>query len=133
MITGEPAGGGGQEYLPRIDPSRDVIVTAAPVPGAGPGCAASPGPPGTWIACAAAGRITLTSQDSLKPVQNLPVHSGRYPPQIVPGRDAVRVLTPSGLAPADPATARITAIIHAGYAPSALSAPALTMDPAGRL
>jgi streptogramin lyase len=45
----------------------------------------------------------------------------------------VWVLTPSGLARADPATGRITAIIHTGYAPSALSAPALVMDSAGRL
>jgi hypothetical protein len=34
---------------------------------------------------------------------------------------------------ADPAAGRITAIIHTGFAPSALSAPALVMDPAGRL
>ena len=110
-----------------------MIVKAAPIPGAGTACAASPGPRGIWIACAAADRITLINQDSLKPVQSLRVHSGGYTPQIVPGRDAVWVLTPSGLARADPATARITAIIHVGYAPSALSAPALIMDSAGRL
>src|SRR5712691_7072864 len=34
---------------------------------------------------------------------------------------------------ADPATGRITAIIHTGYAPSTMSAPALIMDSAGRL
>ena len=135
VITDDPAaaGGGGQEYLYKIDPSRDVIVKAAPIPGAGTACAASPGPRGIWIACAAADRITLINQDSLKPVQTLPVHSGGYTPQIVPGRNAVWVLTPSGLARADPATARITAIIHVGYAPSAMSAPALIMDSAGRL
>jgi hypothetical protein len=134
VITDDPAGGrGGQEYLDKIDPSRDVIVKAAPVPGAGTACAASPGPRGIWIACAAADRITLISQDSLKPVQSLAVRTGGYTPQIVPGRDAVWVLTPSGLARADPATARITAIIRTGYAPSALSAPALIMDSAGRL
>ena len=43
------------------------------------------------------------------------------------------MLTPSGLARADPATGRITAIIHTGYAPSTMSAPALIMDSAGRL
>ena len=134
MITDDPAdGGGGQEYLYKIDPSRDVIVKTAPIPGAGTACAASPGPRGIWIACAAADRITLINQGSLKPVQSLPVHSGGYTPQIVPGRNAVWVLTPSGLARADPATARITAIIHVGYAPSAMSAPALIMDSAGRL
>jgi hypothetical protein len=134
MITDDPAdGGGGQEYLYKIDPSRDVIVKAAPIPGAGPACAASPGPHGIWIGCAAAGRITLINQDSLKPAQSLPVDSGGYTPQIVPGRNAVWVLTPSGLARADPATGRITAIIHTGYAPSTLSAPALVMDSAGRL
>ena len=134
VITDDPAGGGGgQEYLYKIDPSRDVIVKAAPIPGAGTACAASPGPRGIWIACAAADRITLISQGSLKPVQSLPVRTGGYTPQIVPGRDAVWVLTPSGLARADPATARITAIIHTGYVPSAMSAPALIMDSAGRL
>jgi hypothetical protein len=133
VITDDPADGGGQEYLYKIDPSRDVIVKAAPIPGAGTACAASPGPRGIWIACAAADRITLINQGSLKPVQSLPVHSGGYTPQIVPGRNAVWVLTPSGLARADPATARITAIIHVGYAPSAMSAPALIMDSAGRL
>jgi hypothetical protein len=45
----------------------------------------------------------------------------------------VWVLTPSGLARADPATARITATIRTGYAPSAMSAPALVMDSAGRV
>ena len=133
MITDEPAADGDQEYLDKIDPSRDVIVKAAPIPGAGTACAASPGPRGIWIACAAVDRITLINQRSLKPVQSLRVRSGGYTPQIVPGRNAVWVLTPSGLARADPATARITAIIHVGYAPSALSAPALIMDSAGRL
>jgi hypothetical protein len=133
MITDEPTTDGDQEYLDKIDPSRDVIVKAAPIPGAGTACAASPGPRGIWIACAAADRITLINQGSLKPVQSLRVHSGGYIPQIVPGRNAVWVLTPSGLARADPATARITAIIHVGYASSAMSAPALIMDSAGRL
>ena len=92
-----------------------------------------PGPHGIWIACAGVDRITLISQGSLKPAQSLPVRSGGFIPQIVPGQQAVWVLTPSGLARADPATARITAIIHVSYAPSALSAPALIMDSAGRL
>jgi hypothetical protein len=134
MITDDPAdGGGGQEYLYKIDPSRDVIVKAAPIPGAGTACAVSPGPQGIWIACAAVDRITLINQGSLQPVQSLPVRSGGYIPQIVPGHEAVWVLTPSGLARADPATARITAIIHVSYAPSAMSAPDLIMDSAGRL
>ena len=133
VITYEPTADGDHEYLSKIDPSRDVIVKTAPIPGTGPACAASPGPHGIWIACAAVDRITLINQDSLKPVQSLPVHSGEYTPQIVPGRNAVWVLTPSRLARADPATARITAIIHVSNAPSALSAPALIMDSAGRL
>jgi len=134
VITDDPTdGGGGQEYLYKIDPSRDVIVKAAPIPGAGTACAASPGPRGIWIACAAADRITLINQDSLKPTQSLPVDSGGYTPQIVPSRNAVWVLTPSGLARADPVTARITAIIDVDYVPSAMSAPALIMDSAGRL
>ena len=133
VITHEPAADGDHEYLSKIDPSRDVIVKTAPIPGAGPACAASPGPHGIWIGCAGVDRITLINQDSLKPAQSLPVDSGGYTPQIVPGRNATWVLTPSGLARADPATGRITAIIHTGYAPSALSAPALVMDSAGRL
>ena len=133
MITDEPAADGGREYLYKIDPSRDVIVKAAPIPGSGPACAASPGPHGIWIGCAGVDHITLINQDSLKPVESLRVDSGGYTPQIVPGRKAVWVLTPSGLARADPATGRITAIIHTGYAPSAMSAPALIMDAAGRL
>ena len=134
MITDEPAtAGGGQEYLSKIDPSRDVIVKAAPVPGAGPACAVSPGPQGIWIGCAGVDRITVINQGSLQPAQSLRVDSGGYTPQIIPGRKVVWVLTPSGLARADPATGRITAIIRTGYAPSALSAPALIMDSAGRL
>jgi hypothetical protein len=133
VITDEPAADGGQEYLDKIDPSRGVIVKAAPVPGAGPACAVSPGPQGIWIGCAGVDRITLINQGSLKPAESLRVDSGGYTPQIVPGRNAVWVLTPSGLARADPATGQITAIIHTGYAPSAMSAPALVMDSAGRL
>jgi hypothetical protein len=134
VITDDPAaGGGGQEYLYKIDPSRDVIVKTAPIPGAGTACAASPGPRGIWIACAAADRITLINQDSLQPAQTLPVHSGGYVPQIIAGPRAVWVLTPSGLARTDPATGKITAMIHTSYASSTLSAPALIMDPAGRL
>jgi len=133
MITDEPAADGGQEYLYKIDPSRNVIVKAAPVPGAGQACAVSPGPHGIWIGCAGVDRITVINQRSLQPAHSLRVDSGGYTPQIVPGRNAVWVLTPSGLARADPATARITAIIRTGYAPSAMSAPALIMDSAGRL
>jgi hypothetical protein len=133
MITDESAAGGGQEYLSKIDPSRAGIVKAAPIPGAGTACAVSPGPRGIWIGCAGVDRITLISQGSLKPVQSLRVDSGGYTPQVISGRQATWILTPSGLARADPATGRTTAIIRTGYAPSALSAPALIMDSAGRL
>jgi hypothetical protein len=133
VITDEPAAGGGHEHLYKIDPSRNVIKKAAPIPGTGPACAAFPGPHGIWIGCAGVNHITLINQDSFKPAESLHVDSGGYTPQIVPGRNAVWVLTPSGLARADPATGRITAIIHTGYAPSAMSAPALVMDSAGRL
>ena len=118
MITDEPTADGGQEYLYKIDPARDVIVKAAPIPAAGPACAASPGPQGIWIGCAGVDHITLINQGSLKPVETLRVDTGGYIPQIVPGRNAVWVLTRSGLARADPATARISAIIHTGYAPA---------------
>ncbi len=133
MITDEPAGDGGQDYLSKIDPARDVTVKAVPIPAAGLACAASPGPHGIWISCTGVDHITLINQDSLTPEQSLPVDSGGYAPQIVPGPTAVWVLTPSGLARADPATGKITAIIHTSYASSAMSAPALIMDSAGRL
>jgi hypothetical protein len=133
MITEEPDADGGHEYLSKIDPSRDVIVKTAPIPGAGPACAAFPGPQGIWIGCADAGQITLINPDSLRPARSLPVRSGGYTPQIVPGQKVTWVLTPSGLAQADPATGTITTIIRTGFASSALSAPALIMDAAGRL
>jgi hypothetical protein len=134
VITDEPAAdGGGREYLYKVDPSRDVIVKAAPIPGAGPACAAFPGPHGIWIGCAGVDHVTLINQGSLQPVESLRVDSGGFTPQVVPGQKAVWVLTPSALARADPATGRITAIIHTGFAPSAMSAPALVTDSAGRL
>ena len=43
------------------------------------------------------------------------------------------MLTPSGLARTDPATGKITAVIHTSYASSTMSAPALIIDSAGRL
>jgi hypothetical protein len=133
VITEEPGADGGREYLYKIDPSRDVIVETAPIPGAGPACAAFPGPQGIWTGCADAGQITLINPDSLRPARSLPVRSGGYTPQIVSGQKVTWVLTPSGLARADPATGTITAIIRTGFASSALSAPALIMDAAGRL
>jgi len=133
MITGEPAGDGGQHYLSKIDPARDLTVKTAPIPGAGQACTASPGPHGIWIGCAGADRVTLIDRDSLTPEQSLPVHSGRYAPQIIAGPRAVWLLTPSGLARTDPATGKTTAVIHTSYASSTMSAPALIMDSAGRL
>jgi hypothetical protein len=133
MITDEPAVGGGQYYLSKIDPARGLTVKTAPIPGAGPACTASPGPHGIWIGCTGADRITLINQDSLTPEQSLPVDSGGYAPQIIAGPRAVWVLTPSGLARTDPATGKITAMIHTSYASSTMSAPALIMDSAGRL
>ncbi|HEY7015794.1 MAG TPA: hypothetical protein VH480_23720 [Streptosporangiaceae bacterium] len=133
MITDEPTADGGQDYMYKIDPSRDVIVKAAPIPGSGLLCTAFPGPQGIWIGCAGADYITLINRSSLRPVQSLGVDSGGFTPQIVPGRKAVWVLTPAALAQVDPATATITAIIRTGFAPSTLSAPALMRDSAGRL
>jgi hypothetical protein len=141
VITDEPAAGGGQAYLTKIDPSSGVIVQTAPipgaalapVPGAGLACAGFPGPHGIWISCAGVDHITLINQGSLKPVRSLRVDSGGYAPQIVPGQNVVWVLTPSGLARADPATGKITAIIHTAFASSVMSAPTLIMDSAGRL
>ena len=118
---------------------RELAAVIADDPGqgaqvpSGTGMCRLPGPQGIWIACAGVDHITLINQDSLKPVRTLRVDSGGYTPQIIPGHKAVWVLTPSGLARADPATGRITAITHTGYASSALSAPALLMDSAGRL
>ena len=67
MITNEPVGDGGQYYLSKIDPSRDLTAKTAPIPGAGLACTASPGPHGIWIGCTGADRITLINQDSLTP------------------------------------------------------------------
>jgi hypothetical protein len=92
-----------------------------------------PGPHGIWIGCTGADRITLINRDSLTPEQSLPVDGGGYVPRIVAGPRAVWVLTPSGLARTDPATGKITAMIHTSYASSTMSAPALIMDSAGRL
>jgi hypothetical protein len=133
MITDEPTADGGQDYMYKIDPSHDVVVKAAPIPGSGLVCTASPGPQGIWIGCAGADYITLINRSSLRPVKSLRVDGGGFTPQIVPGQKAVWVLTPSALARVDPATATITAIIHTGFAPSTLSAPALMRDSAGRL
>jgi hypothetical protein len=133
MITDEPTADGDRELLYKIDPSRDVIASVAPIPGTGPACAAFPGPQGIWVGCAGLDHITLINQGSLKPMESLRVDSGVYTPQVVPGREVVWVLTPAGLARADPATARITATIRTGYAASTRSAPALIMDSEGRL
>jgi hypothetical protein len=133
MITDEPTADGGRDYMYKIDPSRDVIVKTAPIPGSGLVCTASPGPQGIWIGCAGADYVTLINRSSLRPVKSLRVDSGGFTPQIVPGQKAVWVLTPSALARVDPATATITAIIHTSFAPSTLSAPALMRDSAGRL
>jgi hypothetical protein len=92
-----------------------------------------PRPRGIWIGCAGVDHITLINQSSLQPAQSLRVDSSDFTPQIVPGQKVLWVLTPSGLARADPATGTITAIIHTSYAPSAMSAPALVTDLAGRL
>jgi hypothetical protein len=132
VITEEPGADAGHEYLYKIDPSRDVIMKTAPIPGPGPACAAFPGPQGVWIGCADAGQITLINRDSLKPARSLRVNSGGYIPQIVSGQKVIWVLTPSGLARADPATGKITASIRTSFASSALSAPALIVDAAGR-
>jgi hypothetical protein len=68
VITDEPAAGGGsQDYLTKMDPSRDVTLTAAPIPGPGLACAGFPGPQGIWIGCADGDRITLIDQGSLQP------------------------------------------------------------------
>ena len=78
MITDEPTADGGQDYLYKFDPSRDVIVAAAPIPGSGLACASSPGPQGIWIGCADADYITLINRSSLRPVESLRVDSGGF-------------------------------------------------------
>jgi DNA-binding beta-propeller fold protein YncE len=143
VITSGPARNGAEEHLYKIDPSRNVIVKAVSIPGSGPRCVASPGPQGVWIGCGGVVGITLIDPRSLKPVESVPVDIGEYAgwpigvpgltPQIAPGREAVWVLTPAGLVRVDPATARITAIVHIGYDLRAMSVPALTVDRAGRV
>lgn len=133
VITDGPFRNGAEEQLYKIDPSRNVIAKVAPIPGAGPGCAVSPGSQGIWVGCAVGDDITLINQASLKPMESVRVDGGGYTPQIAAGQNAVWVLTPAGLARVDPATARITATVRTGYDPDAMSVPALTMDPAGRV
>jgi hypothetical protein len=143
VITSRPARNGTEEYLYKIDPSRNVIVKGVPIPGSGPRCVASPGPQGVWVGCGGAVGITLIDPRSLKPVESVPVDIGEYAgrpigvpgltPQIAPGRETVWVLTPAGLVRVDPATARITATVHIGYDLRAMSVPALTVDRAGRV
>jgi streptogramin lyase len=133
VITDPLSPGGTHEHLYKIDPSRNMIASDAPIPGTGQGCLASPGRQGVWVSCAGVDHITLINQASLKPEENVRVDSGGYTPQIAPGQKVVWVLTPAGLARVNPATATITAIIRTGYDPSPMSVPALTIDPASRV
>jgi hypothetical protein len=143
VITNGPARNGAEEHLYKIDPSRNVIVKVAPIPGSGPRCIASPGPQGVWVGCGGRVGITLIDPRSLKPVESVPVDFGEYAgsptgvpgltPQLAPGREAVWVLTPAGLVRVDPATARITATVRIGYDLRAMSFPALAVDRAGRV
>ena len=71
--------------------------------------------------------------NGLRPAQCLRVVSGGFTPQIVPGQKVMWVLVPAGLVRADPASGKITAVIRTGFTPSAMSAPALAVDSAGRL
>ena len=78
VITDGPARNGAEEHLYKIDPSRNVIVKAVPIPGSGPRCVASPGPQGIWVGCGGAVGITLIDSRSLKPVESVPVDIGEY-------------------------------------------------------
>ncbi len=67
MIADGRWNGTAEEHLYKIDPVRDVIVKVAPIPGAGPGCAAFPGPRGVWVGCGGVAGISLIDPRSLVP------------------------------------------------------------------
>lgn len=121
------------EHLYKIDPARNVIVKVAPIPGAGPGCAAAPGPRGIWIGCGGVPGIWLINPRSLTAVQRVPVDPGEYSPQIVPGQRAVWVLTAAGLVRFDPGTGTITGPVPTAWNPQAGADPGLAVDASGRV
>jgi hypothetical protein len=123
-----------KKALYKIDPARNAIVRIAPVPGAGPGCVASPGPQGVWVGCGGVTGISLIDPTSLKAVRTSPVNPGEYSPQIAPGQRVVWVLTRAGLVRVDPDTGKITATVQTTWDPAQTDAtPALTVDTSGRV
>jgi hypothetical protein len=125
--------GTAEEHLYKIDPARDVIVRVAPIPGAGPGCAAFPGPRGVWVGCGGVAGISLIDPRSLRVVRRVPVDPGEYRPQIAPGRRVVWVLTAAGLVRVDPGTGKITAAGPTAWNPDAAAVPGLAVDASGRV
>ena len=120
--------------LYKIDPSRNAIVRIAPVPGAGPGCVAAPGPQGVWVGCGGVAGISLIDPTSMKAVRGSPVNPGQYSPQIAPRQRVVWVLTDAGLVRVDSATGKITATVQTSWDPAQADAtPALTVDSSGRV
>ncbi len=128
-----PSNGKTEEHLYKIDPARDVIVRVAPIPGAGPGCVASPGPQGVWVGCGGVAGISLIDPRTMKAVRSSPVDPGEYSPQIAPGQRVVWVLTADGLVRVDPATGRITATVQTTWNPQVTAIPAISVDPSGRV
>jgi hypothetical protein len=133
VITDWRWSGAAEEHLYKIDPARDVIVKVAPIPGAGPGCVAAPGPQGVWIGCGGVAGIRLIDPRSLKAVRRVAVDPGEYRPQIAPGQRAVWVLTAAGLIRVDPGTGRITASVPTAWNPEAAPVPGLAVDASGRV
>jgi hypothetical protein len=123
-----------KKALYKIDPSRNAIVQIAPVPGAGPGCVAAPGPQGVWIGCGGVAGISLIDPTSMKAIRSSPVNPGEYSPQIVPRQRVVWVLTGAGLVRVDPATGKITATVRTAWDPAqGAGTPALAVDSSGRV
>jgi len=120
-------------HLYKIDPSRNAIVRIAPIPGAGPGCVASPGPQGVWVGCGGITGISLIDPTSMKAVRSSPVNPGEYSPQIAPRQRVVWVLTYHGLVRVDPATGKITATVQTTGNLRTDAIPALTVDSTGRV
>lgn len=132
VISDGPFNEKAEEHLYKISPARDAIVQIAPIPGAGPGCMAAPGPQGVWTGCGGVPGITLIDPASLKVVKTLPIAPGDIS-QIIPGQQTMWLFTAMGLVRVNPATGKVTGTVQTVYDPGAGSAPAVAVDDRGRV
>jgi len=133
--TGGSGYGKADMRLYKIDPARNVIVRAAPIPGNSPDCPVFPGPQGLWLGCGRHDGITLIDPVSLKPLKAVPVNTDGYGLLAAPGQRVVWVLTSTGLVRVDPATARVTGTVKINWGPDLLpfQPSAFAVDRAGQI